>query len=465
MKSKRGRSLLTYLFAGVLLAIPLAASAVDYTVSTVVGGGGSGCTTTPTIGTSITLNGSWAMAADGVGNIYYTDRNNYSVCKILSNGNVVRVAGTGSTGSGADNVAATSSALSDPISIAVDPNGILYIADYGAPRSIRRVGSDGIITTIFNTSHLLTVSGTGGAATAAGSSGPLALAFSPAGELYFSDYSYSMVRKIDLNGNVQAVAGTGTSGNAGDGGAATSATLTQISGIAVDASGNVYLTSYANSIRKIDTSGVITRYAGVYGSSSHTGDGGLATSASFKNLWNIGIDSIGDMYIPERTGSTIRKITAATGIVTTIAGADGLASFLDGSTSVARFNTPYSLALAPNGDIYVGDLGNNRIRKIGGAALMGGLSGPTLSFTALNKYRLTSTINASGGTSGKITFYANGKRIPGCISVTYSGSYSCSWKPTGHGGNTVYASVVTSSNGTLKSLPLTVGIAARTTLR
>lgn len=465
MISRRGRSLLTSLLSATLVAIPLVASAIDYTVSSPVGGGVGTCTTTPKSATSVAAPDVWGLASDSNGNIWYTDRTNFVICKLTPDGNVVRVAGTGVRGIGADNVQATSSELYDPISLAVDANGVLYIGEYSGSRAIRKVGTDGVITTILNVAHGSTSNGIGGLATAAGSTGPTGIAISPSGDVYYSEYGASRVKMIDSNGYLQLVAGNGNSGNTGDGGLATAATLSQIACITFDKSGNLYISSYTHNVRKVDTAGIITKYAGTYGTNSNTGNGGLATAATFRYLWGIVTDGVGNLYIPERGGTSVRKVDAATGIVTAIAGVDGGSAFADGSTSVARFGNTYAVAFTPNGDLYVSDLTNARIRKIASVGEMSVAVAPDITFTALNKYRLTSTINASGGASGKITFYANGKRIPRCISIAYTGNYSCSWKPSGRGAISVYASVLTSSNAVLKSSPITVGIASRTTLR
>lgn len=434
---------------------PLPAHAIEYTVSTYAGGGATaGCSTTANAANAVSIASPWSIAADAAGNVYYANRNTYSVCKIGTDGNVTRVAGTGSRGIGADNIQATSSDLYDPIGIAVDSNGILYIADYSGARSIRRVGLNGVITTILNTAHGSTSSGSGGLATAASAKGPVAVAIAPNGDIYFSDYDGFYIRRIDSNGYLRDVAGTGVSGNSGDGGAATSATISTVAGLAFDSAGNLYFSSYYGNIRKISTSGIITRFAGIYSTLGHTGNDGPATSATFRNLWGIEIDAADNIFISERGGSplgtTIRKINIATGIVTTIAGVDGLEALTDGQSSAARFKSPYDVAIGPNGDLFVADLGNARIRKIAQAAATSAAgSAPTLTTTSSVTYRTTSSLTATGGSSGKITFFANGKRISGCISVAYSGSYTCNWRPTSKGQVRISVRVVTSNNETL----------------
>ena len=449
---------------------PLPAHSVEYTVSTYAGGGATrGCVGTATAVNGVNIDSPWAVATDQSGNVYYVNRESYSICKIRTDGTVIRVAGTGTQAIGADNIQATSSALSDPTAIAVDSSGVLYITDYGTAKSIRRVGLDGIITTILNTSHLTTVSGTGGLATAAGSSGPIGLAIAPNGDIYFSEYN-SYVRRIDSNGYVRAVAGTGTSGTTGDGGLATAAAIATVASLAFDSAGNLYMSAYIGNIRKVSTTGIISRFAGSYSAIGHTGNDGPATSATFRNLWGIAIDAADNMFIAERGGSpagtTIRKINIPTGIVTTIAGVDGLEALTDGQSSAARFKSPYGVAIGPNGDLFVADLGNARIRKIAQAAATSAAgSAPSLTTSSSVTYRIASSLTATGGSSGKITFFANGKRIAGCVSVNYSGSYTCSWRPTSKGPVRISVKVVTSNNETLTADLVSVVSIARSNKR
>lgn len=403
------------------------------------------------------------MSSDTVGNIYYVSRSARIICKLDTNGYITRIAGTGSSGAGADNIQATSSALGGPMNVRVDAAGNIYFTEYDNNYSVRKIAPNGVVTTVLNVAHNSGVSGNGGPATAAGSSGTLALAISPSGEVYFSDYSTCYVRKIDLSGNVQVVAG-GSCGNNGDGGLATSAQLSTPSGLAFDSSGNLYIASYWGYIRKVSTSGIITRFAGSYTTATHSGDDGPAINATFKNLWDIAIDSSDNMFIPERGGSTIRKINIGTGIVSTIAGLDGATGLVDGLSSAARFNGTFAVAITPNGDLYIGENNNGRIRKIAGAATAA--SSPlTLSYNATTKFRTSAGIQASGGSAGKITYYANGKRIPRCISVAFTTSHTYLWSPSTRGAITITAKIVTNSNSVITSPPLTVHAGKRSTLR
>jgi trimeric autotransporter adhesin len=448
------------------LLIPLSASAIDYTVTTVAGAGTSACSTTPTLGSLISVSGPWAITADGQGNIYYVDRNRYSVCKIDSNGYVTRVAGTGVSGLGADNIQATSSALIDPINIAADPAGNLFIVDYSGCACVRKVQTNGIITTIYNTSHSTVLNAENQLATNATSPNPLGIAVSPSGEVHIAVWTSYKIFKIDSSGYVRHVAGTGTSGNSGDGGPATSANINQVPGMAFDSLGNLYLALYANVVRKIDSStGNISTVAGTYSTNGTSGDGGPATSALLANLWGISFDKADNMYLAQRGGNAIRMVAGSTGIISKVVGVNGTTGTTDGTTANALLSIPFGVVPASNGDLYIADYTNNRIRKVASFAVMELPTPPDISFSSIVKFGTKAAITAQGGISGKITFFANGKRIAGCISRSYSNSFSCEWKPANRGIIKVYAEVVSNAGTKYRSADLLIPVSSRTSKR
>ncbi|MBV9405862.1 MAG: choice-of-anchor D domain-containing protein, partial [Acidobacteriaceae bacterium] len=193
---------------------------------------------------------------------------------------------------------------------------------------------------------------------------PAGLAIDGAGNLYIADSNNYVVRMIDsASGTLITVAGNGTSGYSGDGGAATSATLKGPTGVAVDVSGNLYISDYvADVIREVGTSGTISTFAGT-GTLGYTGDGGAATNARLNRPTGIAIDSQGNFYIADNRNSAIRKV--ASGIITTIAG-NGTAGFSgDGGAAVnAQLNLPSGMALDSTANLYFNDAGNSRMRSI-----------------------------------------------------------------------------------------------------
>src|SRR5437879_1577083 len=224
----------------------------------------------------------------------------------------------GGAGDGGD---ATIANLNSPAGVSVDSSGNLYIADLGNERIRKIAAATGIITTVAG-NGVLGFAGDGGAATSASLNSPAGVSVDASGNLYIADYANHRIRKVSAaTGIITTVAGNGINTFAGDGGAATSASLNSPSGVALDASGNLYIADYFNNrIRKVDAaSGIITTVAG-NGSFGFAGDGGAATSASVSGPAGVAVDAGGNLYIANYSTHRIRKVDAATGIITTVAG-------------------------------------------------------------------------------------------------------------------------------------------------
>jgi uncharacterized protein (TIGR03437 family) len=206
--------------------------------------------------------------------------------------------------------------------------------------------------------------GDGSAATGAQLFRPQRVVVDSKGNYYISDYYTFAVRKVDTSGNISTIAGNGTPGFAGDNDAATSANILQVHGIAVDSNGNVFISDTGNSrIRKIDTKGVITTFAG-NGTPGLSGDGNAASAASLWFPAGLAFDGSGNLYVSDYGNSTIRKISSS-GTITAFAGTGFFGYSGDGAAaSKAALASPMSLAIDGAGNIYVGDVGNNTIRKI-----------------------------------------------------------------------------------------------------
>jgi streptogramin lyase len=275
------------------------------------------------------------------------------------------VAGNGSATFAGDGGAATSASLFFPFGVALDATGNLYIADEGNHRVRKVAAVTGIITTVAGNGSA-TFAGDGGAATSA-SLDPFAVALDESGNLYIADVGNHRIRKVAATtGIVTTVAGDGSATFAGDGGAATSASLNSPYGVALDASGNLYIADLNNyRIRKVDAaSGIITTVAG-NGIPTYAGDGGAATSASLNSPTGVALDASGNLYVADYYNQRIRKVDVASGIITTVAG-NGSPTFAgDGEAATsASLNGPLGVALDANGSLYIADIGNNRIRKV-----------------------------------------------------------------------------------------------------
>ena len=301
------------------------------------------------------------MALDRAGNLYIAEWNNNRIRKVNSAGVISTVAGTGTAGFSGDGGAATAAQLSNPQDVALDAAGNLYIADVNNNR-IRKVDSSGNISTVAGGGSSL---GDGGAATAAQLGAPRSVALDGAGNLYIADWSDHRIRKVDSSGNISTVAGTGTQGFSGDGGAATAAQLNSPWDVAVDGSGNLYIADRNNNrIRKVDSSGNISTVAGT-GTAGFSGDGAAATAAQLQNPQGVALDGSGNLYITDRGNERIRKVDSS-GNISTVAG-NGTAGFGgdSGAATAAQLSDPSGgVALDGSGNLYIVDRGNHRIRKV-----------------------------------------------------------------------------------------------------
>jgi RHS repeat-associated protein len=272
------------------------------------------------------------------------------------------VAGTGEEGYSQDGGQATETKLYRPHGIAVDAAGNLYIAEQPYSR-VRKVDANGIITTVAGTGTP-GYSGDGGPATEAELDYPYDVAVDAAGNLYIADSSNSCVRKVDTNGIITTVAGTGEYGYGGDGGPATEAILSVPHGVTVDASGNLYIVDPGNNrLRKVDASGIITTVAGT-GQEGFSGDGGPATEAKLYDPVGVAIDATGNLYIVDATIHTVRKVDAK-GTITTVAGSRGCGFSGDGGPATEAFLCrPHGVAVDTTGNLYIADSSNRCVRKV-----------------------------------------------------------------------------------------------------
>jgi hypothetical protein len=322
--------------------------------------------------TSAQLFEPYGMALDSAGNIYIADTRNQRIRKVtVATGVITTFAGNGTAGFGGDGGPATGAMLNLPTGVAVDGAGNVYISDQINNR-IRKVTTNGIITTVAGNGQNAFYKGEGGPATAAQLCNPAMVAVDGSNNLYISDSGNMAIRKVSANGTITTVAGVGVSlcGQAGafsgDGGPATAAKLNDPYGITLDAAGNLYIGDLLNNrIRKVTAStGKISTVAGD-GTTSYNGDGIQATQASLNNPYMAALDSAGNLYIPDYYHYRIRKVTVSTGVITTVAG-NGL-SGLDGDGGPATqsyVSDPIGTAVDASGNFYIVDQASNRIRKV-----------------------------------------------------------------------------------------------------
>ena len=237
-----------------------------------------------------------------------------------------------------------------------DNAGNLFVADSNNHR-IRKIDTSGIITTIAGKSGA-GYSGDGMAATNTTLYSPSGLAFDAYNNLFIADTMNNRVRRVDTTGYVMTVAGTNTAGSTGDGGLATIAKLNTDRSVAFDALGNLYIADTSNSrIRKMNTNGVIATVAG-NGTANFSGDGGNATNASLNYPCGVTIDSNGNLFIADTRNNRIRKV-GANGIITTVAGkgpsypSSGTYSGDGGAATNAYINNPRGVTIDPVGNLFI----------------------------------------------------------------------------------------------------------------
>jgi trimeric autotransporter adhesin len=361
-------------------------------ITTVAGNGYSGYGGDGGQATSAQLNYPSGVAVDSAGSIFISDSSNNCIRRISSSGIITTIAGNGTTGFSGDGGQATSAQLNSPNGVSVDSAGNLLIG-VSINNRVRKVSPSGIITTVAGNGSG-GYGGDGGLAALAQIYLPYGVAEDSAGNLFIAEFLNSRIRKVTSSGIISTVAGNGTSGYSGDGGAATSAML-DVNGVAVDSADSIYIVGNYR-IRKVSSSGIITTIVGT-GSGGYTGDGGFATSAQINSAFGAAVDSAGNLFIADTGNNRIRKVSVS-GIITTMAGNGSSGYGGDGGQATsARLNAPRGIAVDSAGNLFIGDSGNNVIRKVSslgiittvagnGAAGFSGDSGPA-SLAQLNAPR------------------------------------------------------------------------------
>jgi Secretion system C-terminal sorting domain/Bacterial Ig domain len=331
------------------------------TISTIAGIGIAGYSGDGGPATSAKLWGPCRIVFDGAGNMYFTDGANSGVRKINTAGIITTFAGNGTPGFFGDGGPATAAELYNPTAIAIDGTGNIYICDV-TNRRIRKVNTLGIISTIAG-NGTYGYTGDGGMATDAEIKLPSGIVLDASGNIFIADNGCNVIRKINTAGIISTIAGTGIAGYGGDGMPATAALFNGPCYIAIDMAGNLFVPDVSNRrVRKIDAMGIISTVAGT-GTMGYSGDGGPATAALLNQPSSIGIDDLGNLYIGDVVNNVIRKVNNS-GIITTIAGT-GVAGYSGdgGPATAARIKQPLvSVNCARN--IYFTDGSNNVIRKI-----------------------------------------------------------------------------------------------------
>ncbi len=316
--------------------------------------------------------------------------------------NISTIAGIGIGGSAGDGAAATSANLRSTNGLALDRFGNLYIADSGNHR-VRKIGLDGIISNFAGTGTQ-GFAGDGAAATSATLNYPAMLAFTATGELLIADYGNHRIRRVALDGRIATVAGNGTEGFSGDGAAATAAQLNNPIGLVAAADGSFYIGDAQNHrVRKVNASGVITTVAG-NGTAGFAGDGASATAAQFNYPGALALDATGNLFVADYANNRVRKI-ATDGNVTTIAGT-GTAGFSGdlAAATAAQISGPFALAIGTNASLLIADQNNGRVRRVASNGVIdtvAGGAGTTGDDTAATRAILTEPSGLASDAAGQ----------------------------------------------------------------
>lgn len=359
------------------------------------------------------LNLPQGVAVDGGGNLYIADTANNRVRRVdAATGIISTVAGNGQQGFAGDGALAVNAELKLPEGIAVDIYGNLWIADTGNSVIREVTASTGNITTVAG-NGTPGFAGNGGPATSAELNLPAAIVVDAAGDLFIADTANNRVRRVDhATQIITTFAGTGSTGFTSYGGLATATSLSAPQGIALDSTGDVYVSDTGHNLVAEIVGGTINIVAGVAGSSGYNGDGGSATSAYLSGPTGIVLDENGNLYISDSANARIREVIIITGTISTLAG-NGTAGFnnTDGALATsAEINQPFGLAVDAVGQLYLADTANSALRVIADgrhfptAALDLGTPIPRYLYLQINTSLTLNSLTVSAGEGSKPEF-------------------------------------------------------------
>jgi sugar lactone lactonase YvrE len=363
-----------------------------------------------------------AIAYDAAGNLYIAETGNQVIRKVDTAEKITTVAGTGSQGYGGDGGSATAALLDSPQGLAIGGDN-LYIADTHNHR-IRKLNlTTGTITTIAGSAAGF--SGDNGSATAAQLNLPTALAIDSNSNLYIADTQNHRIRRLNLSsGIITTFAGNGTQGFSGDDGPATAAAIDSPSGLAVDANQNLYLADTHNQrVRKIAAAtGTITTVAGA--AAGFSGDNGAASAARLSLPHGLSIDGAGNLYIADTSNHRIRRIDATTGMITTVAG-DGTQNFSGDNhpATSASLDSPRATTVSASGLVTLADTANQRVRQLDAQPIPDIHTIAGLSSTPVSALTLSAPARILYG-SGQLTARLASSTATGSITFTLLGPNS-----------------------------------------
>lgn len=325
----------------------------------------------PATGASISF--PHGIVVDSKDNIIFSDKSNNRLRKITPDGIISTIAGNGTRGTLGDGGPALSAALYNPTILAINNKDELFsVSPSGFVSLVRKIDSKGIINHYIGTadeSYQKVIKADAKGLSAASKVATITqindIALDEHGNLYIADRINHQIRKVNNRKELTNIAGTGDSDYFGDGGPATNAAFRDPLALAVDKKGNIYVADAANNrIRKIDDKGIVSTIAGK-GEHADSGDGGPAIDAGIRSMEDLAISPSGELYIAEGNAHIIRKITK-NGLIQTVVGSSGIQGFSGdgGPATEATLKGPTAIAFDSKSNLYIADMGNNRIRKV-----------------------------------------------------------------------------------------------------
>jgi sugar lactone lactonase YvrE len=323
----------------------------------------------------LTSPGGVALAPDG--SMYFADKDHSRILRVSPDGIITTVAGNGGYGFSGDGGPATQATFAGPTGVTLAADGSLFIADADNHR-IRRMGLDGLITTVAGNGES-SYGSDGGLATQTGLNFPEAVALAADGSLYIADSGDRRIRRVGPDGIITTVAGNGQFGSSGDGDLATEATLLLPTGVVLAADGSLFIADpWSGRIRWVSPDGLITTVAGG-GLAGSSGDGGPATQAHLSWPTGMALAADGSLFIADAGDSRIRRV-GLDGVITTVAGTGQYGFSGDGGLATqAKFAWPHALTLAADGSLLIADADNHRIRRVGPDGIVTTVAGGGLS--------------------------------------------------------------------------------------
>jgi sugar lactone lactonase YvrE len=393
-----------------------------------------------------------AIVFDPAGNLYFAETANHVIRRVDTVGHITTIAGTGVQGFSGDAGPAISATLDSPQGLALDSANNLYIADTHNHRIRKLDLASGIITTIAGTAPGF--SGDNASATASQLDLPTALALDPANNLYVADTGNHRIRRIDATtGLIATIAGTGTQGFSGDTGPATSAAIDSPIGLALDSANNLYLADTHNHrIRRIDANtGLIATIAGT-GALGFSGDTAPATTATLALPHGLTIDANGNLYLADTANHRIRRIDATTGIITTVGG-DGTQAFSgDGGPAIAAsLDSPSNTTISLSSVLTLADTGNQRIRQLTAAPA------PTTAIQTVGGLGLT-TPGALTLSAPSVIAYGTGQLTATMSSTTPAAGAITFFDTTSNATTTLGTSTLAANIAILPTTNLSIGL-------